>query len=46
MDEAERAEYLAGVDEIWDSEPDLAGRETTMLRWRTTVRRSRGLLPR
>ena len=33
------------IDEIWDSEPDLAGRETTTLRWRTTVRRSRGLLP-
>jgi SAM-dependent methyltransferase len=45
MDEAERAEYLAGVDQIWDSEPDLAGHETTALRWRTTVRRSRGLLP-
>ena len=46
MDEAERSEYLARVDEIWDSEPDLAGRETTALSWRTTVRRSRGLLPR
>jgi ubiquinone/menaquinone biosynthesis C-methylase UbiE len=46
MDEAERAEYLAGVDAIWDSEPELAGHETTTLRWRTTVRRSRRLLPR
>lgn len=46
MDEAARAEYLRGIDEIWDAEPTLAGRETATLRWRTTVRRSRGLLPR
>jgi SAM-dependent methyltransferase len=46
MDEPERAEHLARVDEIWDSEPDLAGHRTATLRWRTTVRRSRGLLPR
>jgi SAM-dependent methyltransferase len=46
MDDAERAEFFSRVDEIWDSEPDLTGHETTALRWRTTVRRSRSLLPR
>ncbi len=42
----ERAAHLARVDEIWDEAPELQGRETADLVWRTTVRRSRGLLPR
>jgi ubiquinone/menaquinone biosynthesis C-methylase UbiE len=46
MDEAERAEQLARVDEIWEAAPELRGRETTDLVWRTTIRRARGLLPR
>jgi SAM-dependent methyltransferase len=46
MDDAERATYLGRVDEIWDSAPELRGRETTTLVWRTSVRRSRGLLPK
>jgi SAM-dependent methyltransferase len=43
MDEAARAEYMRGVDETWETDPALAGRETATMRWRTTVRRSRGL---
>ena len=46
MDDAERAEFFARVDALWATDPDLAGRETTLLHWRTTVRRARGLLQR
>jgi SAM-dependent methyltransferase len=44
MDEEERTEILARVDALWAEDPELAGRETTLLYWRTTVRRSRGPL--
>jgi ubiquinone/menaquinone biosynthesis C-methylase UbiE len=44
MDEEERAATLARVEALWAGDPELAGRETTLLHWRTTVRRSRGLL--
>ncbi len=43
MGDAERAEFFARIDALWSSDPDLAGRETTAMRWRTTVRRGRGL---
>jgi SAM-dependent methyltransferase len=46
MDDAERAAFFARVDDLWENDPDLVGVESTPLRWRTTVRRSRGLLPR
>jgi SAM-dependent methyltransferase len=46
MDDAGRAEFFARVDAVWDEDPELAGVESTTLHWRTTVRRSRGLLPR
>ncbi|HVT00109.1 MAG TPA: methyltransferase domain-containing protein [Solirubrobacterales bacterium] len=41
---AERAERLARIDEFWENDPDLRGRDTATLVWRTPVRRSRGLL--
>jgi SAM-dependent methyltransferase len=45
MDDAERAVFFSRVDDLWDSDPELRGRDATTLLWRTTVRRSRGLLP-
>jgi SAM-dependent methyltransferase len=43
MGDAERAAFFARVDDLWDTDPELRGREATTLLWRTTVRRGRGL---
>jgi SAM-dependent methyltransferase len=44
MEPAERDERLARIDEFWENEPELRGRDTATLVWRTPVRRSRGSL--
>jgi SAM-dependent methyltransferase len=46
LDPAARDARLTRVDALWENEPELRGRETTTLVWRTTVRRSRRPLPR
>ena len=46
MEDAERDAHLAAIDEFWASEPELRGRESATLVWRSDVRRSRGLLQR
>jgi len=46
MEPAERAAHLARVDELWENDPELRGRATATLLWRTSVRRSRGAFPR
>jgi SAM-dependent methyltransferase len=38
-----REALLAGVDRLWDEDPELRGRESTELLWRAVVRRARGL---
>jgi SAM-dependent methyltransferase len=44
MEAAERAERLARIDEVWEREPELRGRSTATLHWRTPVRRGVGSL--
>lgn len=44
MPPAERDAHLAAVDDLWASEPELRGRASASLVWRTPVRRSRTLL--
>jgi len=46
MESAERDAHLAAIDEFWANEPDLRGRDSAPLVWRSDVRRSRGLLAR
>jgi ubiquinone/menaquinone biosynthesis C-methylase UbiE len=46
MEPAERDAHLAAIDEFWASEPELRGRDSATLVWRTPVRRARALLPR
>ncbi len=43
MAAAEREALLASLALLWDREPELAGRNSATLRWRTPVRRCRGL---
>ncbi len=43
MPPAERDTHLAAVDEFWANEPDLKGRTSATLAWRTPVRRARVL---
>jgi predicted nucleic acid-binding Zn ribbon protein len=45
MEPDERAAHLARVDEFWANDPELQGRVTATLTWRTPVRRSRGSPP-
>jgi SAM-dependent methyltransferase len=40
---SERESVLASLDRLWETEPELAGREEAMLAWRTRARRCRGL---
>ncbi|HTA34476.1 MAG TPA: class I SAM-dependent methyltransferase [Solirubrobacteraceae bacterium] len=42
MDEDQRAAVLAGLDRLWEQEPELLGRTDVLLPWRTRVRRCRG----
>jgi SAM-dependent methyltransferase len=42
MDEDQRASVLAGLDRLWEQEPELLGRTDVLLPWRTRVRRCRG----
>lgn len=44
MEPAERAAHLAEMDDFWANEPELRGRSSATLVWRTDARRSRGLL--
>lgn len=44
MEPAERDAQLARIDPFWEGEPELRGRASATLVWRTPVRRSRGLL--
>jgi SAM-dependent methyltransferase len=44
MEPAERAAHLARIDEFWASDPELRGRRSATLIWRTAVRRSVGSL--
>jgi ubiquinone/menaquinone biosynthesis C-methylase UbiE len=46
MEPAKREAHLATIDEFWANDPDLRGRATATLTWRSDVRRSRGLLDR
>jgi SAM-dependent methyltransferase len=43
MEPAERERHLAAIDEFWAAEPDLQGRASATLTWRSDVRRSRGV---
>jgi SAM-dependent methyltransferase len=43
MDPAEREAHLATIDAFWANDPDLRGRESATLTWRSDVRRGRGL---
>lgn len=45
MEPAEREAELARIDEFWATDPELQGRESATLLWRTPVRRSRTLRP-
>ncbi|MCW3020111.1 MAG: putative S-adenosylmethionine-dependent methyltransferase [Solirubrobacterales bacterium] len=42
MDDGQRATVLAGLDRLWEQEPELLGRKDVLLPWRTRVRRCRG----
>lgn len=42
MDDDQRASVLAGLDRLWEQEPELLGRTDVLLPWRTRVRRCRG----
>jgi SAM-dependent methyltransferase len=42
MDDDQRASVLAGLDRLWEQEPELLGRTEVLLPWRTRVRRCRG----
>jgi ubiquinone/menaquinone biosynthesis C-methylase UbiE len=42
MEPAERDRHLAAIDEFWANEPELRGRDSATLVWRTPVRRARG----
>ncbi len=42
MDEDQRASVLAGLDRLWEQEPELLGRTDVLLPWRTRVRRCGG----
>jgi SAM-dependent methyltransferase len=42
-EEAQRSALLREVSALWDTEPELRGRDTAALPWRTRVRRCRGL---
>jgi SAM-dependent methyltransferase len=42
MDEDQRASVLAGLDRLWEQEPELLGRTDVQLPWRTRVRRCWG----
>ncbi len=44
MAPAEREAHLARLDRFWAEDPELRGRASATLVWRTPVRRSRGLL--
>jgi SAM-dependent methyltransferase len=44
MGPAERAAHLARVDGLWDTDPELRGRTSATVTWRTPVRRARGSL--
>jgi ubiquinone/menaquinone biosynthesis C-methylase UbiE len=46
MEPAERDAHLARIDELWATDPELEGRDSATLVWRTPVRRSRDLLER
>jgi SAM-dependent methyltransferase len=46
MPPAERDAHLAAVDDFWANEPELRGRTSATLVWRTPVRRARALLTR
>ncbi len=41
MDDSPRASVLAGLDRLWEEEPELLGRTDVLLPWRTRVRRCR-----
>jgi ubiquinone/menaquinone biosynthesis C-methylase UbiE len=43
MAEDEREGVLAGLDRLWEQEPELIGRTDVLLPWLTRVRRCRGL---
>lgn len=43
MEDDERAFVLAGLDRLWEQEPELFGRKDVLLPWRARVRRCRGL---
>lgn len=43
MQEGQRACVLAGLDRLWEQEPELRGRTQVLLPWRTRVRRCRGI---
>jgi ubiquinone/menaquinone biosynthesis C-methylase UbiE len=45
MEPAEREAHLAAIDEFWANEPELRGRASATLHWRSDIRRSRGPLP-
>jgi SAM-dependent methyltransferase len=44
MGDEEREGLLAGLDRLWQQEPELRGRSTAMLPWLTRVRRCRRML--
>jgi ubiquinone/menaquinone biosynthesis C-methylase UbiE len=46
MPPAKREAQLAAIDDFWASDPELRGRASATLVWRSDVRRSRGLLAR
>ena len=43
MDGEQRAAVLAGIDQLWEQEPELSGRTATRLPWFTRVRRCMSL---
>jgi ubiquinone/menaquinone biosynthesis C-methylase UbiE len=43
MADAEREAHLAAIDKFWANEPELRGRDSATLTWRSDVRRSRGV---
>jgi ubiquinone/menaquinone biosynthesis C-methylase UbiE len=44
LDQAERGERLAEIEELWQRTPELAGRSHVEMRWVTQVRRCRELI--
>jgi SAM-dependent methyltransferase len=44
MEPAKREAHLARIDEFWATDPELRGRDTATLIWRTPVRAARGSL--